>query len=306
MRLLATPSATPDAQSTRPSAQTNGVVRLAVTTHGPEAQVTLQAEREGVVVATRALRLPVALGVAALHAPVRVLRAQARPQLGLDADETGCIVDLFREQRWLQGASLRQCRGGEAWPSALEPGVWRAQLRRDPFASESASAFAFYVRAAGRDAAAALQQIAGAALEYDASDALARAVAADPNAFAASFEPTAAYLLAVLDAGVIALPAPVSSYPRAIARAQLERDRLRALSLLVLAACALALGLLVLQRGLRAAAEASRVMEAAGEDPRRLERQRARMALHVLATVTSLLLAFVAIAVYMIVRGRAP
>ena len=105
---------------------------------------------------------------------------------------------------------------------------------------------------------------------------------------------------------MIALPAAVSSYPRAVARAQLARGRVRALSLLVLAACALSLGLLVLARGLRAAAEAGRVMEAAGEEPRRLDRQRARMALRVLATVTSLLLAFVAIAVYMIVRGRGP
>jgi hypothetical protein len=250
--------------------------------------------------------LPVALGVAALRAPARVLPAPAQPRVGLDTDESGCIVDAFLDQRWLHSAALRTCRGDEALPFALEPGVWRLQLRRDPFASESASALASYVRAAGEDDASALHSIASAALQRDASDALARAVLENPSAFSASFEPTAAYLLAVLDPGVIALPQPASSYPRAVARALVERDRLRALSLLVLAACAVALGLLVLQRGLRAAAEASRVMEAAGEEPRQLERQRARMALHVLATVTGLLLAFVAIAVYMIVRGRAP
>jgi hypothetical protein len=304
LRALASASAVPDAHSAQPSPATSGVVRVRVTTHGPEAQMTLRAERAGDLVATRALRLPVALGMAALRAPPRVLDAPARPRIGLASDERGCIADAFLEQRWLHSAALRACRD-ESLPFELAPGLWRLQLRRDPFASESASAFAVYVRGAGEDGASVLRRIAAAALQRDPHDALAQAVAKDPSAFGAELEPTAAYLLAVLDAGVIALPPPVSSYPRAVARALLERERLRALSVLVLAACAVALGLLVLQRGLRAAAEASRVMEAAGEEPRRLERQRARMALHVLATVTSLLLAFVAIAVYMIVRGRA-
>jgi hypothetical protein len=309
VHLLATHSATPDAQSMKPSQVTSGVVQLRAVTHGPEAQVTLRVVRDGLQVATRALRLPVALGVEPLLAPPeRVLQAPARPALGLagDADETGCIVDAFLGQRWLHSAALRTCRGDEPLPFALAPGVWRLQLRRDPFASESASAFTLYVRAAGQDAATALAEIGAAASQRDPDDALARAVRADPGAFADRFAATAGYMLALLDAGVVALPAAASSYPRAVARALAERERVRGLSLLVLTACALLLGLLVLARGLRAAAEAGRVMEAAGEEPGRLDRQRARMALRVVATVTSLLLAFVAIAVYMIVRGRAP
>jgi hypothetical protein len=47
-------------------------------------------------------------------------------------------------------------------------------------------------------------------------------------------------------------------------------------------------------------------MRAAGEAPERLGRQRARMVLRTLAVVTSLLLAFAAIALYMVVRSRAP
>jgi hypothetical protein len=62
----------------------------------------------------------------------------------------------------------------------------------------------------------------------------------------------------------------------------------------------------VAQRGLSAADEASRLMTAAGEDPRRLDRQRLRMTLRVLATVSSLLLAFAAIAAYVIARGATP
>ena len=164
LRLVATPSATPDARSAEPSAVTSGVVRLHVVTHGPEAQSTLRAERDGAEVATRALRLPVALGVAPLAAVApRVMDAPARPALGLNAEERGCIADAFREQRWLHTAVLRECRGREALPFALAPGVWRIQLRRDPFASESASVFTLYVRAAGEDAASALAHIAEAA-----------------------------------------------------------------------------------------------------------------------------------------------
>lgn len=305
LQLVPAASAVPDESSARPSAETTGVVVLRAVTHGPEAQTTLRATRDGQAVATRALRLPVALGVQPLIAPARVMAAPAQPSFGLDGDETGCIADAFLEQRWLHTFALRRCRG-EALPVALTPGTWRVQLRGDPFASESASVFTLYVRAAGEDDARALQAIAASAAQRDASDRLARDVSRDAHAFGAGFDATAGYLLASLDEGVVALPEPVSSYPRALERAALERGKLRALGLLVLAACALALGLLVMQRGLRAAAEAGRVMQAAGEEPRALDRQRARMALQVLATVTSLLLAFVAIAVYMIVRGRGP
>ena len=47
-------------------------------------------------------------------------------------------------------------------------------------------------------------------------------------------------------------------------------------------------------------------MEAAGEEVKRLQRQRLRMTLRILATVSSLLLAFAAIAAYVIARGAAP
>jgi hypothetical protein len=47
-------------------------------------------------------------------------------------------------------------------------------------------------------------------------------------------------------------------------------------------------------------------MAQAGEEPHRLDRQRLRMMLRVLATVCSLLLAFAAIAAYVIARGGSP
>jgi hypothetical protein len=160
-----------------------------------------------------------------------------------------------------------------------------------------------YVRAAGEADAAVLAQLARAALEREPDDVLARAVSEQPEAFVSALGETARYLLAVLDAGVLALPAPSSGLPRALARLSASRAHVRKLALLALALCALTLGLLVAQRGLTAATEASRLMADAGEDPRQLGRQRLRMTLRVLATVSSLLLAFAAIAAYVIARA---
>jgi hypothetical protein len=307
VRVAGSASATPDAQSAQGSAPTGDVARLVVTTHGPEAQLTLIAAAGGADVASRRVRLPVALGASALAPLPRVLDAPASPAIALAGEERGCIVDAFRERRWSRTGSLRECRGREPLPfAALTPGLWQLQVRRDPFTAESAAVFGCYVREASEDRRAVLSRVAEAALEDDPSDRLAHAVRADPERHLASYDAVTAYLLAGLDAAIVDLPEPLSSYPGALARSHAERTRLRGLCLGVLALCALTLGLMVAQRGLHAAEVASGLMRAAGEAPERLGRQRARMVLRTLAVVTSLLLAFAAIALYMVVRSRAP
>ena len=111
---------------------------------------------------------------------------------------------------------------------------------------------------------------------------------------------------AALDGDLFALPQPISGYPRAIALQRATNARVRRYALFALALCALSIGLIVAQRGLKAAGEAGRLMAQAGEAERLVERQRQRMTLRVLATVSSLLLAFAAIAAYVIARGAAP
>ncbi len=308
VRVLATPSVTPAPASARPSAETSGVLGLGFTTHGPEAELQLEATRAGVVVASRAYRLAVALGAVAARELPALIAAPARPPLGLLGDERGCIVDGFLQDRWLRTGALRACDGHEPLPfAALQPGLWRLQLRRDPFAAQSAAVRSLYVTRAGQRPDDVLVQLAAAVLARAPDDALARAVSADPGAHAgAQLDPTAHYLLSRLDAGIVALPPAASSYPAARARLAIERTRLRKLSLLALALCAFTLGLLVAQRGLRAVSQAGRLMAEAGQDARELEHQRLRRVLRVMATVTSLLLAFVAIAVYMVARSHGP
>jgi hypothetical protein len=305
--VLASASVTPDARSAAPSPATSGVVALRFVTHGPEAELRIAAERDGVQVAARSFRLAVALGADALVELPRVLPAPASPRVGLQQEERGCIADAFGEGRWLRTGTLRDCRGGEALPfAALSAGLWRVQLRRDPFASDGAAVATLYARAPGESDGSVLARLARAASERDPDDLLARAVGEQPQAHIPDFAPTARYLLALLDSGLFALPEPVSGHPRALARLEAARSRARKLALFALALCALTLGLHVAQRGLSAADEANRLMAAAGEEAGRLDRQRLRMTLRVLATVSSLLLAFAAIAAYVIARGAAP
>jgi hypothetical protein len=304
VRLLASAALTPEAASAKPSAVTSAVVAWRAVLHGPEAEARVVVEREGIEVATRAFRIAVALGANVARELAPVLEGPAAPAIALRGDERGCIVDAFREQRWLRTGSLRDCLGDEALPfAALEPGLWRMQLRRDPFASGGAAVVGVYVKKPGETAAAALAALADAVLDQTREHKLARAVREQPEAFAAQLDVTASALLAELDTGIIDLPEPVSGYPLAMLQLGVARARLRKLALFVLALCALSVGLLVVQRGLAAAAEAGRLMAEAGEEPNRLARQRLRMTLRILATVISLLLAFAAIAVYIVARG---
>jgi hypothetical protein len=291
------------------ASETDGVVHLRVRTHGPEAELRVTALRAGAAVATRAFRLAVALGMDAMaELPAMPLAsAQLAPAL-LGEESGGCIVDAFRAadhwQQWMGTGFLRECRGREALSfGTLEPGLWRVQLRRDPFGSDNAAVRALYVRAPLETTSAALTAIARDVRTIAPEDALARRVL-EPDAVFDDAEPVARYLLARLDAGVASLPRPSSSLTIDLQRMAIERARLRKWALFAIALCALALGLLVAQRGLRAATQASQLMAAAGEDARGLDRQRLRMVLRVLGTVTSLLLAFAAIGVYMVARSH--
>jgi hypothetical protein len=84
---------------------------------------------------------------------------------------------------------------------------------------------------------------------------------------------------------------------------QAARAQLRKLGLLALGACALTLVALLGQHGLGAAQQASRLLAAAGSHPGAVRRARMRMALRVVATLCALLLAFAAIAAYVVARA---
>lgn len=253
----------------------------------------------------RALELPVALGTSVLQALPRVWDAPARLELALHGGDRGCIVDAFGDGVWARTGSLEPCTAPQSAPFApLPAGLWRLQVRRDPFESSSAAVATVYVQPAGQTQARALAQLAAAAGARDPSDRLARAVTRDPQAHVDGFAEVAGYLLALLDEGIMNLPVSVSGMADALRDAAAAQANLRALSLLALALCAGASVALVLQRGLAANAAAAQLLQAFGPQ-RDLRRTSRRQRLRVLAVACAVLAAFAAIAAYILARAGA-
>lgn len=291
------------------------VAALVVTPHGPEAELTLRAERDGTPVARAGVRLPLALGAGAISGAPDVIGVAAPVHVALHGLAQGCIVDAFRDGRWARTGSLRECGTPQPLPfAALEPGLWRVQLRSDRFGSDSAAVRSLYVAPPLESPARSARQLAAAVQAAEPHNALARALLAPPAVGPSTRElqhdhgadddvGNSRYLLAVLDRGIHPLPVPASGHAAAVLRLQGARGQLRKLGLLALGACALTLAALLGQRGLDAAAQASRLLLAGGSDPRAARRARMRAALRVLATLCALLLAFAVIAAYVVARA---
>ncbi len=301
---------TPLGSGAKPSRETEGIVALSVVTHGPEAELQLQATRSGLLVARRSIRLPIALAATSLRLPGSIIAKAAQASFRLEDNDEGaaCLLDAFYEDRWWLANSHSDCASNPPLPlHELRPGVWRVQARRDPFSADTAGVRLFYLRRSGQSDADALRAVARYAIARDPLDSYARQVAARPAVSAAQdLQTQAAFLLAEQERDLIPQPSPVTSHARTQARLQQQRIRLRRFSLAALALAGVCLGLLILRRGLRAASKARHIMAAAGDSSAQSRRMQLRMALSVLAAVAALALAFVAIAMYVIARSEAP
>lgn len=272
---------------------TEGLARLELTVHGPEAQVELEALAGERVVARRAIRLPVALATPGLvvedRARVAPGRAPALRVLVL-GDRPGVIVDAYAGGRWRATGSVAPRDGPFAAPIALEPGVHLLQVHTDPFSSSRAATRLV----ATRDVPAADALRALAALGGDPPEAI------PPGPDELRF----AWSAASIEAGHYELPAPVRGYEADRAALEARQRTLR-----VAALAAMALGLLVLvvvflRRGVGAALEAQRVMEATGDPELASARHRRRTLLSALALVGTMLLAFLAAGAMIVARAR--
>lgn len=321
LEVVATPSVT--VEQAPPQLATSGVVALRIRTHGPEAQLQLRASGQraqdeaagleaAVIEATRAVRLPVALGADAMQLERPVLEPSTLPKLSLLGGEGDAIADVFGEGRWLSSTTQHASVSSPLHIAALPAGLYRVQLRRDPFESDSAALRTIYVRAAGETDGNVLHELATRvvaaerALPIAQRDAFAAQLASGAIAPGElDFEATAGYLLAALDHGVDRLPTPTSGYPLARKRALAHREDVRMLALVVLALAAASLVLLLVQRGLLASEQAALLLRASGTGDADVRRERLRMTLRVLGAALSVLLVFCAIALYLIIRGRA-
>jgi hypothetical protein len=256
----------------------------------------------------RSVRLPVALGSRSIALPDGpLLDAPAHPRLRLLAAGGSCIVDAYQEGRWLRSRTLSDCgAGGRPFDAPLPAGLWRLQVRRDPFGPASAAVASLLVRDTARGPDADLLRLAAAARARAPDDRLAAELLARPARPEPEHRLAARYLLAILDEGLWPLPAAVSSRPAALARLAARRARVRRMALLVILLSGLALSGWLASRGLSASAQAGRILAEAGESARDQARNRLRMRLRVASATLSLLLAFGAIALYVFARGSGP
>ena len=299
LRVLPNSTLTPAAAS--PSAETAGVVELTVTTHGPEAELWLSAERAGVRVARRNVRLPVAM--AALDVQLAADSGTAPDpgsslQLHSLAADGGCIADAFQDGQWRATGSLAACDKPAELPFALAPGLWRLQLRRDPFSVQTAGVAVIYRRAPHEAAGPAPAALLTAARRSAPDDALLRACSAAP----AACQDAAAqrYLAALLETGLSQLPVAQTGYAASLARVREQRARMRTLALIALALGGTGLILSIGQSGVRAGQRISLLLVG---DPGAVRRARLRSLLLVAASVASLVLVFSVLALYVVARG---
>jgi hypothetical protein len=289
---------TASAAASRASAETDGVVILDVTTHGPEAELWLVAERAGQRVARRAVRLPIAMAALSAQVSTRVMESSRELMLHSPAAPGGCIVDAFQNGRWRETGSLATCDKPSHLPFELAPGLWRLQLRRDAFSEQTAGVATVYVRGAQEP----LEQIAVAfarvAQQLAPDDRFVRECLARPQL--CSDANAIEYLAAAADIGLLALPRPVTSYAARLEHAREQAARMRWLALGALCLGALGLALSVGRSGVSAGVRVSLLFL---DDPRAARRAKVRSMLLTAASAVSLLMVFGVLALYVLARG---
>jgi hypothetical protein len=298
LRVLPNSTVTP--ADARASAETSGVVELGFTTHGPEAELWLAVERAGQRVARRSVRLPIALGaLGARFAPdVPVLDAQAPLGVYAVAADGGCIVDAFQDGHWRATGSLASCAAPGPLPFALGPGLWRVQLRRDPFSMQTAGVAVIYRRSPDEAKDAVPAGLLAAAKRSAPEDAFARSCGVGPEACAG---PAALrYLSALLESGLAPLPLAQTGYAESLARVRAARARMRTLALIALALGGTGLVLSIGHSGMRAGRRVSLLLDG---DPAAARRARLRSVVLVTASTGALVLVFSVLALYVAARG---
>ena len=266
--------------------ETRGVVSLPVVVHGPEARTELIASRSGVEVGRRSVQIPVALATPSLGPGPRVLAEGEVATLDVRVlgEPLGVIADVYRGGVWTRTVSLLP--GRSAPIGVLPPGLSRVQVRADAYSSDRAAVRTFLVSERGESAARALER-AGIADLPDTSPEL-----------------RLAWATAREEEAVFALPARVSGRAADEARLEARRSTLR-----IAALVALALGLVIAavafsRRGVGAALEAQRIMDATGDPALASARHRRRTLASALILVLTLLLALLGAATLVVARAH--
>lgn len=273
------------------SAPTSGLASLSVVVHGPEARTELVALRDGEEVARRSIQLPVALATPAV-APMPSILASDEP-LVVEAQAFGeprpLIADLYREGAWIRTRTLEPGTATAMGP--LPPGLFRLQVHADPFSSERAAVRTVLVLAPGEEEPTAVERTLS-------RRGVARDVPPGPSAL------RLAWSCAAAENRLRSLPEWESGRAADEARLSKRRSVLRVAALIALGLGLLVAALAFFRRGVDAALEAQRVMEATGDPVLVSARHRRRTLASALLLCLTLLLALVAAAALIVARAR--
>jgi hypothetical protein len=281
-----------------------GLVVLDVVVHGPEAEVQLVATREGAPVARRTVRLPIAQAAPTLVVDPVWASAPASPRLRVGGVAPGkpIIVDAMREGRWTYTGSTRVGPDGHVpWP--LEPlgeGVWRIQVRTDPYGTGSAAARVLPVVAPARGPEGAVRAMARRSVALDLDDALAARVLGEGLDASLTAEEHVVYMAALQELRLAVQPAALSGYVQQTVGAEASIEAWRWVGAAGVLFVGIAVGAYLLWRGLRASAQAGRLV---GDDDGAPPTPAWRPVLVVAAVATAFALIFAAIALFILTRG---
>ncbi|MFM2419301.1 MAG: hypothetical protein RL385_4024, partial [Pseudomonadota bacterium] len=282
-----------------PAHAESGVQLAKIRVHGPEAELSLHASRDGERMASRAWRLPVALGRAKLGPPTLTeleVDSEIAADVVLPPGRSRGIGDLFVDGAWIASVDITRARQRlrVPLPRGLQ-GLLRLQVRTDAFEE---------------DAAASRLILAGLwkATELGSYTARARQGRGDglPGGVQAAYPPAGdaalarAYLWAAAEEDSLGLSRPVHArfaMAKHLAEAQLWVRWAVAAALM---GGALIAGLALAGRGFGAAGQADAVLEAAGAGHSPRARRAAR--LEVVLWALAIGLSFVAAALLIIAK----
>jgi hypothetical protein len=245
---------------------------LTVVPRRPEAVVRVSMDHLDGQKLERDLQLPISLHRAIVEASPRsvAIGTAVRVSIVNRTAASAFIVDGYRNGRWQRTGSLNARPFSDVRPSLpfadLEPGVWQLLVRSDPYGTETAAITTVLIHPPGEPAHVVARALAGIGNRAGQTRMTLEGLTArlhDPSQLENAF----AYVVASEELKVYAQPLARSGYAQAGLAARRDQARVSRTALVVAVGSAIFLALGVARRGLRASAEAERVMDEADVGP---------------------------------------
>lgn len=233
-----------------------GIVRCSVSGSANARVVDAVAFDEGRPIARRRVQLPLGTAAPAIVRAPTLVPLGSTPELairGVLDERAGYVVDLFHDERWLHTQSVAVSADEPfALSRALDrPGLWRVQVRTEPFAADHAATRLIFVGTLTELAASGYPEAWGVASMPEDADA----------------ERVARFVLAAGELELVTMPGLTRGAQQAEAGLHETQGIRRWGAAILVMLAGLLVAIAIVRRGLRADVEATRLMEAAGAIP---------------------------------------